>query len=404
MLFQDERFGMFIHWGIYSLGAWHEQEQWRRNIPKDTYTRQVERFNPQEFCPEEWMNLVKQAGMDYICFTTKHHDGFCMWDTKQTDYNIMHTPYGQDILRKVADSCQRSGVKLALYYSVPDWHHPNSLNFGGDHQLPQPNPGDEPDEERYKAYIRAQMQELLTGYGPIDALFWDIPPVSRDESMNTFVRSLQPNILINDRGYSKGDYSTPERHVPEGQAFPHLTEACQSVSLLSWGYRAEDDLYSALFLMQSIDSILSRGGNYLLNVGPDAQGHIPEAVQQKLLRIGDWYNHVRECYLHARPVSIPGISYRMTARDNYLYIHLDAVPVSSGISLRPITELPTSAVVLNTMEPLRAAVEYMPYDFVPGQAEERFLHINRIPVDALTGEVIILRLEFSDLDRLLGEA
>lgn len=238
--------------------------------------------------------MVKKAGMDYICFTVKHHDGFCMWDTRYTDFNIMNTPYKKDILREVADGCMRHDIKLALYYSCPDWNYKNSVNFGGDHQLAKPNEGDEPNEALYKEYVRNQIRELLVNYGKIDAWFWDIPPYNRDESMNAFIRSLQPGILINNRGYSEGDYKTPERSVPEGSCFEQLTEACQSISSVSWGYRANDDYYSKLFLRQSIDNIMSRGGNYLLNVGPDASGRIPEEVKARLIDIGSWYKKVKE--------------------------------------------------------------------------------------------------------------
>ena len=399
MLFQDERFGMFIHWGLYSIHGWHEQEQWRKNIAKEEYETLVKQFDPKEFCIDEWLELVKEAGMEYICFTTKHHDGFCMWDTKYTEYNIMNTPYHKDILREVADGCARHGIKLALYYSCPDWHYKHSVNFGGDHQLARPNPGDEPNEELYKEYIRNQMTELLGNYGKIDALFWDIPPYNRDESMNAFVRGLQPGILINNRGYSEGDYSTPERSVPSGSCFTRLTEACQSVSAASWGYRADDDYYSNLFLMQSIDNIMCRGGNCLLNVGPDALGRIPKESAEKIRTVGNWYRKVRESYQKAEWIHHPDIPCRMTVRDRYLYLHFDGVAVSSGFSLRPLNLVPRSAIVLNTGEEIAAKVEYLPYNFTaPGAPMPEYLHINRIPVDELTKELIVLRLEFEDVE------
>ncbi len=400
MLFQEERFGMFVHWGIYSVNGWHEQEQWRRNVPKAEYVKLAERFNPAEFDVREWLELMKEAGMEYLCFTTKHHDGFCMWDTEYTDYNIMNTPYGKDILKQIAEGCAQYGIKLALYYSCPDWHYKHSVNFGGDHQLRQPNPGDEPDETLYKEYIRNQITELLTGYGKIEALFWDIPPYNQDESINQYVRSLQPDILINDRGYSKGDYSTPERSVPAGERFPMLTEACQSVSAESWGYRREDDFYSNIFLMESIDKIMSRGGNYLLNVGPDAQGHIHPEAAEKVRTIGRWYQAVKESYLQAEWVKCPELPYRMTLRDNYLYIHLDGIPVAGGLGLKPINILPKEAIVLNTGEKVIARVEYLPSDFVENieNPVQEYLHLHKIPVDRLAGELIVLRLEFEEID------
>lgn len=228
-------------------------------------------------------------------------------------------------------------------------------------------------------------------------------PYNHDESTNAHARSLQPNILINDRGYSQGDYSTPERHIPTGGQFYRLTEACQSVSSLSWGYRFDDDTYSNLYIMQSIDNILSRGGNYLLNVGPDASGQIPYAVRQKITCIGNWYRRVEESYKRAHFVTIPGIPYRITRREKYLYTHFDGIPVKSGVSLCPIKQIPVSAEVLNTMMPLQAKIEYLPeYFSSPDVSAEEYLHVNKIPVDELIGELIVLRLEFEDIEEVLA--
>ncbi len=402
MLFKDERFGMFIHWGIYSVNAWHEQDQWRRRIPKEEYMKQAEVFNPTEFDIDEWMEIVKNAGMQYICFTTKHHDGFCMWDTRYTDYNIMNTPYKKDILKEVADGCRRHNIKLALYYSCPDWNYKHSVNFGGDHQLIKPNDGDEPNEDLYKEYVKSQITELLSNYGEIDALFWDIPPYNKDDSINAFVRSLQPNILINDRGYSAGDYSTPERNVPEGSKFTRLTEACQSVSALSWGYRADDDFFSNLFLMESIDKIMSRGGNYLLNVGPDATGKIPKEAADKVKAVGSWFNRISESLMGTEFIENANIPYRLTANEDYLYVHFDGMATSGGFSLMPLNIAPTEAIVLNNKTAVQTKVECLPYHFfVTTEPIKPYLHINRIPVDEITNEPIVIRLKFDNMDEVV---
>lgn len=403
MLFKDERFGMFVHWGIYSVNGWHEQDQWRRRIPKEEYIKQAEVFNPTEFDIDKWMELIKENGMQYICFTTKHHDGFCMWDTKYTDYNIMNTPYKKDILKEIADGCARHNIKLALYYSCPDWNYKHSVNFGGDHQLVRPNEGDEPNEDLYKEYIKNQMGELLGGkYGKIDALFWDIPPYNKDESINKLVRSLQPDILINDRGYSKGDYSTPERNVPEGKGFTSPTEACQSVSSLSWGYKADDDFFSALLLMESIDKIMSRGGNYLLNAGPDSKGNFPQEAITKIQKIGSWYNRISESLMGAEFVENEIIPYRLTTRGDYLYVHLDGMAISSGFDMRPLTVAPSEAIVLNNGEKICAEVKQIPNNFfITTEDIVPYLHISKIPVDDLTAEPIIIRLKFHNISEVL---
>ncbi len=407
MLFQDERFGMFVHWGIYAVGGWHEQEQWRKNVPKEEYIKYAKQFNPEGYSPDAWFSLAKDAGMEYVVFTTKHHDGFCMWDTKFTDYNVMHTPYGKDVLKEVSESCKKFGLKLGLYYSVPDWNQKNSVNFGGDHQLKKPNPGDSPDEELYKTYIKNQMTELLSNYGEIDALFWDIPPYNQDPSINEFVRSLAPGILINDRGYSKGDYSTPERHIPKHKAFTSLTEACQSVGRQSWGYRKNEDYLSHKLLMASMDSVMSKGGNYLLNVGPDEKGQLTKEAAESLKTVGAWYNRVSESYKGAKLIDL-GIPTHindvlLTAKGNALYIHMPPLAESSGLALKPIDILPESVTLLNTGESIEAELEYMPFYFDKSEDKTPYLHLMGIPVNRLSGEIIVIRLTFSDLEEKLEQ-
>ena len=288
-MFQERRFGLFVHWGLYALGGWHEQAQWRLDIPAQDYQEQMHRFRPDAFSASQWLDAVEETGMEYLCFTTKHHDGFCLWDTQATDYKITRTPWGRDPLAELSRECARRNIALSLYYSCPDWHCPYSLNFGGDHQLPRPNPGDTPDLVKYMEYVRLQVRELCTNYGPLAQFFWDIPPGLQVPSFNEEIRRLQPGILINNRGFGPGDYATPERHVPEGGAFTRLTEACQSVGRRSWGYRKDEDYFSPGFLIRSMDRIFAMGGNYLLNVGPDATGTIPPQARQILRQVGEWY-------------------------------------------------------------------------------------------------------------------
>ena len=392
---------MFIHYGVYAVGAWHEQDQWRRGIPKEIYKDYVKSFAPKEGCVDGWLKMAKDAGVEYICFTAKHHDGFCMWDTKYTDYNIMNSPYGKDMVREVADGCHKLGLGFAIYYSLPDWHYKHSVNYGGDHQLGKPNAGDEPNEELYKEYLKNQIRELLTGYGKVDALFWDIPSKNYDPSVNALVRELQPHIYINDRGYSEGDYSTPERDVPNGR-FARLTEACQSVGQQSWGYRDGEDYFSHRFLMECMDSMLSRGGNYLLNVGPKADGDMPKEGIATIERLGGWYRRVSESFRDVDYFVFEKQPYSMTLREGTLYIHLPINAQCSGLTLRPIDLLPKSATLLNTGAELPFAVEYLPSYFSFESIDERreFLHVQGLPVNELTDEVMVLRLEFEDAKKL----
>lgn len=400
MLFKTKRFGAFIHFGIYSQNGWHEQDQLRRSIPKEEYIKLADTFNPVNFDADKTVKWFKDSGAEYICFTAKHHDGFCMWDTKYTDYNIMNTPYGKDILKKLADACQKHGIYLELYYSCPDWHHKNLENFGEEsHQLPQPNPGDEPNDDLYVEYVKNQVTELLTNYGKIHGFFWDIPPKRRDKSVNELVRKLQPGILINDRGYDAGDYSTPEREACIKDAkFDRLCEACQSVGMQSWAYRHGEDYFTPASLIASISSIMIKGGNYLLNVGPKPDGSIPEESKQIFEQVGSWYKRVKESIVETEFMKIGRYFY--TQKGNNLYLHLPEYYSCCGTVLSPITVAPKRAVILNTGEEIPAISEYTPIDYWGGE-NTAHLHISKIPANELLSENIVIRLEYDDINAVL---
>ena len=395
-LFPDRRFGLFIHWGIYAAGGWHEQEQGRLQIPRLDYGRYMQRFDPTEFDADAWVHAAADAGMRYICFTAKHHDGFCMWDTDETDYKITRTPWGRDPLRELADACARADMALCVYYSIPDWHHPAACNPLSSHQI-TPEPGDTPDMAAYIDYVRAQITELLTRYGPIRALFWDIAPHIWDPGLNELARRLQPGFKINDRGFSEGDYATPERLVPSQRVFSRPTEACQSVGAQSWGHRVHQHYYSTAFLTRSIDTILAMGGSYLLNVGPDEKGSFG-ADGDRLRRVGDWYNRVRESY--GEPVvdiSLPD-GVLATRQGENLYLHFRDGLNSSGVDL-PGLPAPKAAVFLNDGRALPFAVEPLPALNCPwgtgfGGRRREGLHLWGIPVDDFAAEAAVVKLVY----------
>jgi alpha-L-fucosidase len=294
--FFEKRFGLFIHWGLYAIPGWHEQHQYRKRIPRSEYVKLAERWNPNRFDPDKWLDLLEEAGMKYLCVTTKHIDGFCLWNTSQTAFNVMNTPYKRDIIRMLADACHKRKIPLCLYYSIVDNNNPHYPNKGRSHELP-PQPQDSPDQGKYIEFVREQVRELCTNYGEIHGFWWDANKFGVvDPSINTMIRKLQPKAVINNRGFDEGDFSTPERDYKKDdyESFDRLTEACQSVGIESWGYRKNEDYYNDRYLIQSIDKYLARDANYLLNVGPDPLGVIPKQSQTILKNIGKWYKSVRE--------------------------------------------------------------------------------------------------------------
>ena len=392
------RFGMFVHFGLYASLGYHEQALARQSLDRNAYERLRESFCPDRGAPEEWVLLAKRAGMKYLCFTTKHHDGFCLWDTKTTDYGVMHTPYGRDLLAELADACRRHGVKLSLYYSNPDWHHPNAYNALSSHQWRSVSP-ELADREAYLAYVRAQITELLTGYGEIYSLFWDIPPQFEDRSMNELVRRLQPGIVINDRGYDEGDFSTPEREIPQGSRFTKMTEACQSVGAVSWGYRENEDYYSVRYLTSSIDHVMAMGGSYLLNVGPMANGHISAPAVEIVERVGEWYRRTEgvlegnEADPFSYQVSVDD-PFDAFVKDGKTYLHF-----YRGLSCRTLTLLtspgtPRAVRLQNDgrMLGIRVGCLPRPFDEKTGRELGPFVSITDIPVDAYSGEPIMLEI------------
>lgn len=399
----ENKLGLFIHWGIYALTQRQDQAFVRDPMPREEYEALQQVFDPVNYDPESWVKLAKEAGMEYICFTTKHHDGFCMWDTKYSDYSIMHTPYGKDVLKQLADACHKHGMRLSLYYSIPDWHHPQGYNPASTHQWGAVNK-DAPDFDTYKTYLRNQITELLTGYGPIYTLFWDIPPKLEDRSINELVRTLQPGILINNRGFDEGDFSTPEREYEKDEScsrYPSMVEACNAIGIQSWGYRKDEDFYSYRYLMRAICKTMARGGSYLLNIGPMPDGSLDPVHARRIRRIGQWYTRLEGALMCHEDDEFDYQVYKsgpciVTKKNGKTYFCFwDGIP-GTAVTMKNYPGFPRSVRLLNTGEQLPAAIQPLPNYFSgkTGVAEDRYLRIHRIPVDELGDEPIILEVEW----------
>jgi len=396
--FFERRFGLFVHWGLYAIPAWHEQHHYRMRMPRDGYAKLIHEFNPERFDPDAWLDLAEEAAMRYVCFTTKHCDGFCLWDTAYTEFNVMRTPYSKDVLGMLAEACHRRDFSLCLYYSIADMNQRNYPNAGRSYELERPDPGDEPDLDKYMDFVKAQVQELCTKYGEIHGFWWDANVIEhRDPSVDEMIRALQPNAVINNRGFDEGDFRTPERdwHRPGSEvlAFEEPTEACQSVGTESWGYRSDEDYHTDAHLIRSTDGILARGGNYLLNVGPGADGTFPPEGERILRTIGAWYHSVKEAFDGTVPASelTSNRDVLITRRGDTLYVHLHTVPASTAVVLSPLAVRPRRATLLNTGAEVETRV-----DFLPRFHEQRTecLRLRDLPVNELAGTALVVKLEF----------
>lgn len=397
----DNKFGMFIHLGPYATLGLHEQALARYKIPHGEYESMAMNFNPTEYDPEEWVLLAKKAGMKYICFTTKHHDGFCMWDTKQTNYNIMNTPYGKDVLKMLADACQKHGMLLSLYYSNPDWHY----EYGYNPKSPSHQWGakykNQVDTVKLREFIKAQITELLTNYGPIYTFFWDIPPGIEDPSLNDLVRELQPDIYINDRGWSEGDFSTPEREYEAANSgrFTRMTEACNSVGQQSWGYRIGEDFYTKRHLCCAIDRYMAAGASYLLNVGPDDKGVIPAEYEENLMKVADWYNRMNGCLESADAddfdYGIRHDKYIANIKNGKTYLHFYDGLISNSIAIKNYPNEPVSVRLMNSGEALKYDITLLPeFLDMSKERQDTLLHIYGIDSDKYCDEPITIEIKW----------
>ncbi|MER3474526.1 MAG: alpha-L-fucosidase [Armatimonadota bacterium] len=336
---REAKFGMFIHWGIYAVPADATDLHGRKTIAEwymsnkqmqvRDYEKFAKQFNPVQFNAREWVRMAKEAGMKYIVITSKHHDGFCMFDTKLTDYNIVKaTPFGRDPMKELAQECRRQGIRLCFYYSIMDWHHPDYLPRRPWER--DVRPADGADLNRYIDFMKAQLRELLTNYGPIGVLWFDggwehNAQQLRSAEVNAFIRSLQPSILINDRNHLPEDFSTPEQTIPAG-ALPggRLWETCMTIND-TWGYAKNDTNWKpAEDLIRKLCDIAHKGGNFLLNVGPTAQGTFPEPIVERLRRIGQWMKVNGQSIYGTTQSPFRKLSFngRCTQKGNTLYLHV----------------------------------------------------------------------------------
>ena len=372
--YQHDRFGMFIHWGLYAIPARGEWVRSTEEMPEDDYLPFFEEFNPMDYDPSKWAKAAKEAGMKYAVLTAKHHDGFCLFDSKLTDFKSTNTKAGRDLVREYLEAFRAEGLKVGLYYSLLDWHHPDYPHYGDWHH-PMRNCEAETNEgrdfERYLAYLHGQVKELCTEYGKLDVMWFDFSYGDMTgerwhaEELVKMIRTYQPDVIIDNRLegagdnhgsiatehpliYS-GDFASPEQIIPpkgvcdvNGEPIPW--ELCATMNN-HWGYCNFDHQYKTPeMLVRKLVECVSKGGNMILNVGPDAKGNIPQESVEILREVGNWMSKNKESIYGCGISNFEKPDWgRYTQKDNVIYAHVYETPLGAlplyGISPEQLAEI-----------------------------------------------------------------
>lgn len=320
----EARFGMFIHWGLYSVLGRHEWVMNRERIPVGEYEKLAEQFRPKPWPAKAWAKLAKEAGQKYMVMTTKHHEGFCLFHSELTDYCAPKRAAGRDLVAEYVQAARSEGLRVGFYYSLMDWHHPDGARCAQD----------EGARRRFVDYIHGQVRELCSNYGKVDILWYDVAwPLTAEgwesAKMNAMVRSLQPEIIINDRSKLPEDFGTPEQHVTP-EASGRAWEACMTINN-SWGYSAGDREWKPLWLLLTyLQQAASGGGNFLLNIGPRGDGSVPAPSVKLLQQMGAWLRRNGESiYGEVQRPALEGmmnVGGSWTVKGNTAYLHVHAWP------------------------------------------------------------------------------
>ncbi len=383
---RDARYGMFIHYGLHTVLGRNEWAMALENWPIDQYEKLAEQFRPKPGCAREWVALAKQAGMKYAVLTTRHHEGFSLWDSQANPYNVVRrSPGGYDIVREFVDACREAGLRVGLYFSLMDWHHPDSWRCAFDVEA----------RLRFHAFLKDMLCELLGGtYGKIDILWYDVArPLESAEgwdslAMNQLVREMQPEIIINNRSKLNEDFSTPEEHITAAEA-GRAWESCMTFNRISWGYIDPTQVgpysYNAQGILRMLHSVCQHAGNLLLNIGPKIDGSVPHEAVEPLQSVGRWlvkngpavYGMLdRSTVFHANGVC----SFTQRGNSVYVWQWIWTTELILGGFMNP----PKAVRIL-------ADGRTLPFDYTPGR-----ITIPKMPTDGRDriANVTILEMEF----------
>ncbi len=353
----EARFGMFIHWGLYSQLGRHEWAMENEGIPLAEYEQLAKTFKPKPNFARDWARLAKQAGQRYMVMTTKHHEGFCNFDSKLTNYCAPKQGPGRDLVKEYVEAARAEGMRVGFYYSLMDWHHPDGARCAHD----------EAARQRFVAYIHGQIRELLSNYGKIDVLWYDVAsPLDakgwESEKMNAMVFDLQPEIIVNNRNKLDGDFSTPEQQITADQK--HAWESCMTMND-SWGYqRADDNWKTPKTIVRNLVTCARDTGNYLLNIGPKPDGSVPEESVGILTKVGGWMQRNGPAIYESEPCQPRRSAFATFSRKgNTLYMHVHFWP-GSTVALGGLHNKVLSAKLFATGKPVKFEQEEFRVKFV----------------------------------------
>ncbi len=346
--FLEARFGMFIHWGLYSILKRAEWVMYLERIPKDEYAKLAEKFKPEKFDANEWVEIAKRSGMKYMVFTSRHHDGFSLFDSKYSDFTSMKSAAKRDFIAEYVEACRKAGMKVGIYYSLLDWRW--DAYWKGPKKDPK-------GWSKFLEYVHGQVEELCSNYGKIDILWYDGAwPYSaedwKSEELNAKVRKLQPQILVNNRSGIPGDFDTPEQHIPWWKTPKRPWETCMTMND-SWGYfEADRNWKSPKQIIEALVRCVSLGGNFLLNVGPRADGSFPPEALEILAKIGKWMRIHGESIYGTGPCPFTTTVGAFTAKSNKVYLHAFRWP-GKEICIAGVGNSVQSAYILTTNEEVK---------------------------------------------------
>ena len=403
--FTEARFGMFIHWGLYAIPARGEWVRSHERISNEDYQQFFDAFDPVDYDPKVWAKVAKEAGMKYAVLTTKHHDGFCLFDSKLTDYKATNTKAGRDLIREYVDAFRSEGIKIGFYYSLIDWHHPDYPHYGDPHHPMRENEafrGAKHNFDNYVKYLHGQVEELCTNYGKIDILWFDFSygEMSDDKWMATdlvrMIRKHHPDVIIDSRleanhsaGHGMrerkeytGDFFTPEQIIPPdgvkgADGNPLVWESCITMNN-NWGYSSNDKNFKpAGMVIKKLVECVSKGGNMLLNIGPDAKGSIPHESLDILREVGAWMKLNSESIYGCGYAGLDKPEYgRITRKGKILYYHV----LENQVGYIPLMGLKTEHIKRAWLEATGAQINIINDWVTAGYPGFTFVSIGASPI------------------------